>query len=79
MNTITLGRHARRRMRLYRIPVEQVAAAVQTPDWVAPSTKGRYNAYKRFPKWSLRVTYRAFTERIEVVTVTLRRKGWSKL
>jgi hypothetical protein len=54
---IYLSRHAKNRIRRYRIELEEVLAAIRKPDHVADSIKGRKNAWKKRNGDWLRITY----------------------
>lgn len=71
---IHFARHARNRMRLHKISLEQVVAVIQQPDSVAPTTKDRYNAFGRIEERFLRVTCKEEEMRLVVVTVTPRKR-----
>lgn len=66
-----LTRHARNRMRLYAIPIEQVQRALTDPDHVIPGSFERRNAWKQLAqdRW-LRITFRDEGSRRVVITVT---------
>ena len=70
MKPIVLSRHARNRVRLYRVSLEEVRRVLEEPSSVKDSIKGRRNAYGTLGGRVLRVTYIEEGERIVVVTVT---------
>ena len=77
---IVVGRQAKnhlpwRKFRESRITEADVGATIRGPDAVTPSHDRRTNAWARHGEQWLRVTYAAVGERIEVVTVTLRKRG----
>ncbi len=74
MKPLYLSRHARRRMGLYEISIEDISRVLENPEKVGPASKGRYNAYRRVGERYLRVTYKDEELRVVVVTVTPRRK-----
>ncbi|MDO8491291.1 MAG: DUF4258 domain-containing protein [Dehalococcoidia bacterium] len=74
MKSVYLSRHAKRRMRLHDISIEQVTQTLEQPEKVVPSIKGRYNAYRRIGERFLRLTYREEEERFVVVSVTPRKR-----
>jgi hypothetical protein len=72
---IRYERHARRRMRLYRVAEQEVAQVLASPDALTPAGQGRTNAWKRRGDDWLRVTFLAEGEDTVIITVTPRRRG----
>lgn len=74
---IILGRHAKNKLRRYRdrLVEAEITAAIEHPDEVTPSEKGRSNAWKQRETDWIRVTYRTHGNRIDVVTITLKDRG----
>jgi hypothetical protein len=76
------SRHARNRMRRYRQTLEltenDVAAALDRPEVILPSIRGRSNAWKNFGDFWLRVTFIEQAHRRVVVIVTVKRQGPSE-
>ena len=75
MKPLRLSRHARNRLRLWRLDQDVVAGVVGGPDAITPSVKGRQNAWKRIEGRWVRVTFIDEGAEIAVVTVTVRRAG----
>ncbi len=67
---LRFSRHARNRMRLWKIAEADVRMALEKPEDVTPSYRGRKNAWKQFGKSWLRVTYAEEAKATVVVTVT---------
>ena len=67
-------RHARNRMRQYRITRVEVESVLEAPDLVEPDEDDRLNATKVLPDKVIRVTYVEEATRIVVITVTPRRR-----
>ena len=73
-------RHARNRLRLYRISRDDVEALVQNPVQLIPQDQDRLNAWGRLrvirtqTEW-LRVTYVLEQAVTVIISVTPRRKG----
>ncbi len=59
-----------------KIDPADITAALEHPDVVLPSVKGRSNAIRRTGDRFLRVTYKEEFDRIIVVTVTPRKRSW---
>jgi len=74
MKSIRLSRHARRRMDLYGITLEQITRTLAEPEYLVPSVKGRYNAYRKMGGRFLRVTYAEDDSHCVVVSVTPRKR-----
>ncbi|MCL6449542.1 MAG: DUF4258 domain-containing protein [Armatimonadetes bacterium] len=72
---IYFSRHAKNRMRRFKVESEEVVAAIEAPDILVESHKGRKNAWKKRSGGYLRVTFCTEDSRdIVVVTVTVKRK-----
>lgn len=74
MKFIRYDRHAKRRMKEREITEEEAEIAINNPDYIEPSIKGRKNAYKFIGSRFLRVTFKEEPENILVITVTIRKK-----
>jgi len=68
-------RHARNRLRFYRLSQDAAVEVLNAPGQVTPRYHGRMNAWKRMPGGWLRITYIDEGEVRVVVTVTLRPRG----
>ena len=68
-------RHARNRMRLYRLTQAEVTDALHQPDRVTPTSHGEKHVWKQLPRGWLRVTYSEEGLVTVVMTVTVRRRG----
>ena len=53
---------------------EEAEMAINNPDYIEPSIKGRQNAYKFIGSRFLRVTFKEEPENILVITVTIRKR-----
>lgn len=67
---IRTTRHARNRMRLYGVSLQEVRRVLEEPSDVRDSIKGRHNAYGVVEGRLLRVTYIEEAQGFVVVTVT---------
>jgi hypothetical protein len=76
MESISLTRHAKNRMRLHGITESDVVAALEYPEFLEPSTGDRMNAWVRTSDKYLRVTYKDEINRILVITAAKKRAGW---
>ena len=72
---IRFTRHARNRMRLYRVTQAEVTDALRQPDRVTPTSSGEQHAWKQIPRGWLRVTYAQEGQGSLVITVTVGRRG----
>lgn len=72
---LRLTRHARNRLRSWRLNESAVSDTVVTPDHVSPTRENRLNAWKRLGEHWLRVTYMLDGSDIVASIVTLRRRG----
>jgi len=66
---VRFDRHARRRMKWRRISEEEVLDALNRPERIEQSIRGRVNVYKAVGAKHLKVTYREFSEEILVISV----------
>lgn len=74
MKSIRYDRHAKRRMKEREVAEEEAEMAINNPDDIEPSIKGRKNAYKFIGNRFLRATFKEETENILVITVTVRKR-----
>ena len=75
LEPLRYSRHARNRLRLWRLDHDTIAEAIDRSDAVTPSVKGRQNAWKRLDGRWVRVTFIDEVAEFAVVTVTVRRGG----
>jgi hypothetical protein len=68
-------RHAKNRMRWHKITETEVESAIQKPEFLEPSTEGRFNAWEKISDKFLRVTYKEETDRFLVITAVKKKKG----
>ena len=61
-------------MKEREVTEEEAEMAINNPDYIEPSIKGRKNAYKFIGNRFLRVTFKGEPENILVITVTIRKK-----
>jgi hypothetical protein len=66
---VRFDRHARRRMKWRKISEEEVLDALNRPERIEQSIRGRANVYKAVGAKHLKVTYREFSEEILVISV----------
>jgi len=66
---VRFDRHARRRMKWRKISEEEVLDALNRPERIEQSIRGRVNVYKAVGAKCLKVTYREFSEEILVISV----------
>ena len=71
---IYLSRHARNRVKKFRISPQEVRETIDMPDFTEPSEKGRQNAWKKKGNRYIRVTYLKEEAEIVVITVTLKER-----
>ena len=74
MKFIRYDRHAKRRMKERDVAEEEAKMAINSPDYIEPSVKGRKNGYKLIGSRFLRVTFKEDQEEILVITVTVRKR-----
>jgi len=74
MKKIYLSRHAKNRMRKFRISSNIVRQILKNPDLLEPSIKGRKNIWRKVQDKYYRVTCFEESNRIVVVTVTPKEK-----
>jgi hypothetical protein len=72
---IILTRHARNRLRLWKLTEVDVSETLAAPDEVTSSHHGRRNAWKNLEGRWLRVTFIQEDDTITVITATIRRRG----
>ena len=70
MKPVHLSRHARHRIRLDEIPVQQIADILATSELREPSIEGRVNATKAIAGRRVRVTYIEEEQGYVIITVT---------
>lgn len=68
-------RHARNRLRYWKLSHEEIEKALSEPDKITPSRSGRSNAWKLVDAGWLRVTFIDEVDRRVIITVTVRDKG----
>jgi len=69
-----LSRHAKNRMRKFRVDQDEIRQVLEKPDSVESSIKGRKSAWKKIGNRCFRVIYVEETLRLIVITVTLKDK-----
>ena len=69
---IKFSRHAGRQMKWRRIDEEQVKEAINKPDKLEDTIKGRRNAFKIMEGRLLKVTYKAENDEILVITTIVK-------
>lgn len=74
MKPVKYDRHARRRMKEREVTEKEVEITIGEPDSMDASIKGRKNTYKFIGNRFLRVTFKEESDRILVITVTMRKK-----
>jgi hypothetical protein len=72
---IRFDRHAKRRMRWRRISEEEVSLAIESPDRIEESIRGRTNVYKLTGERYIKVTYKEFSGQILVISAVDKGKG----
>ena len=70
-----LTRHARNRLRLYRLTEHEVINAHTRPDRFTPMGHGEQHAWKQIPRGWLRVTFVEEHRDQVVITVTIPEEG----
>jgi hypothetical protein len=65
---VRFDRYARRRMKWRKISEEDVLDALNRPERIEQSIRGRVNVYKAVGAKHLKVTYREFSEEILVIS-----------
>jgi len=78
MKHVTYDRHAKRRMKERSVSEEETEFALNNPDLVVPSIKGRTNSYKFIHGRYLRITWKEETDQRLVITVTIRKKSFKE-
>ena len=74
MKPLFFTRHARNRMRKYRITRCDVESVLEDPDLTEPDDDNHLNSTKALPNKIVRVTYVEETGQIVIITVTPRRR-----
>ena len=69
---VYLSRHARNRMRKFRISPEEARQAIEAPEFIEASERGRQNAWKKKGDKYVRVTYLGEGGKTIVITVALK-------
>jgi Domain of unknown function (DUF4258) len=72
---IRFDRHARRRMKWRRITEEEVYFALENPDKVEQSIRGRTNVYKLIGERYIKVTYKEFSDQTLIISAVDKRTG----
>jgi len=75
LSGIRFDRHARRRMKWRRISEEEVYLALESPDKVEQSIRGRMNAYKLIGNRHMKVTFKEKSGETLVISVVEKGKG----
>ena len=70
---IRFSRHARRQMKWRKIAQGEIEMAINSPDRLEDTKKGRKNAFKTTQGRLLKITYKA--EGDEVIVITAMAKG----
>jgi hypothetical protein len=66
---IRFDRHARRRMKWRRISEKEVYLALERPDKVEESIRGRTNVYKLIGERNIKVTFKKFSGQTLIISV----------
>jgi hypothetical protein len=66
---IRFDRHARRRMKWRKISEEEIYLALENPDKIEESIKGRINIYKSIGQRYIKVTYKKLSDEILIISV----------
>ena len=69
VSRVRFDRHARRRMKWRHISEEEVYSALQNPDKVEESLRGRKNVYKLIGGRPIKVTYKELPGQALVISV----------
>lgn len=75
---VIYDRHAKRRMKEREVSEDEAESALNNPDYIEPSVKGRTNAFKYINGRYLRVTFKPESENILVITITVRKKSFKE-
>ena len=78
MKQIVFDRHAKRRMKERGVTEEEAEFALEHPDAVEPSMKGRLNSYKFVNGRYLRITWKEQADSRLVITATIRKKPFKE-
>jgi hypothetical protein len=70
---IKFSRHARRQMKWRKIPEKDVREAINNPEKLEDTVKGRKNAFRRIEGRLLKVSY--LPENSEIIVITAIVKG----
>jgi hypothetical protein len=68
ISKLRFDRHARRRMKWRRITEEEVYSAVENPDKVEQSIRGRTNVYKLIGQRYIKVTYKQVSDQTLIIS-----------
>jgi hypothetical protein len=74
MRQIVYDRHAKKRMKDRSVSEDEAQFALDSPDSVLPSVKGRMNTFKYLNGRYLRITWKDEAGKRLVITVTIRKK-----
>jgi len=69
---ISFSRHARRQMKWRQISENEVKSAINEPDSLADTVKGRKNAFKIVGGRSLKITYKPEGRTLTVITALVK-------
>jgi len=69
---ISFSRHARRQMKWRQISENEVKSAINEPDSLADTVKGRKNAFKIVEGRFLKVTYKPEGKTLTVITALVK-------
>jgi len=72
MMKISFSRHARRQMKWRKISENEVRSAINEPDSLADTVKGRKNAFKIVEGRFLKVTYKPEGKTLTVITALVK-------
>jgi len=75
LSRVRFDRHARRRMKWRQISDDEVHLALENPDKIDESIKGRTNAFKFLGERYIKVTYKEFSNEILIISVVDKGKG----
>jgi len=73
--SLRFDRHAKRRMKWRKISEEEVNLALDDPDKVEQSIRGRINVYKVIGNRYIKVTYKEFSEEFLIISVVDKEGG----
>jgi len=69
---ILFSRHAKRQMKWRKISEDDARAAINDPDNLADTVKGRKNAFKMVRGRSLKITYKPEGQNLTVITALVK-------